>query len=193
MPASVWWQSYAGRNIPFSIPFKLRAHGSHIWIAPASRESGRWDKLHLRGTNWAGFQSQGCVNELWKHSLEQYIAFLVHGGFNAVRLPLSAPIIMAPSFTFWANFPCGARYKGRESLAVLDDVLQHLLAAGMFVMLDIHTVTYPEKNTGLWCATGLKADGTGCTPESETILFSAWRKLAQKYCSFPNVIMAGEQ
>ena len=168
----------------FSIPFQIRTDGSKIKIAPQTRNASRmedWDVLHIRGTNWAGFQAHGCVHELWKYDVVVYIDFLKAHGFNAVRLPLSASIVTAQSFKIQGTFICGTRYQGWESLDILDDVLLRLRDAGIFVMLDLHTLTYPEGNTGTWC-TGSRCD--------ESLTFGAWQVLATRYCSFPNVIMA---
>lgn len=61
-----------------------------------------------------------------------------------------------------------------------------LRTAGIFVMLDMHTVVQPEANTGLWCGYG-----ETCTDESEAPLLQAWETLATRYCSsHPNVIAA---
>ena len=59
-------------------------------------------------------------------------------------------------------------------------------AAGLLVLLDMHTLSNPEANQGLWCGWG-----TACTAETEAPLFLAWRTLAARYCdSHPNVIGA---
>ena len=98
-----------------------------------------------------------------------------------MRLPLS---------THWVNSNDVARncrgYEGQRSLAVLDDVLSKLRDAGIFALLDIHTVVHPEGNTGLWCGWC-----SSCTTENEQPIFDAWRTLAQRYCaSHPNVLGA---
>ena len=134
----------------------------------------------------AGFQANGCVHELWRHTVDEYITFLVDHNFNAVRLPLSAAIVAAPSWQIAGDFICGAEYEGWESLDVLDDVVRRLQAAGIFVGLDVHTLTSPEHNQALWCI----SDGGGCDAEREALIFSAWEKLAHRYCSCPNVIFA---
>jgi aryl-phospho-beta-D-glucosidase BglC (GH1 family) len=79
---------------------------------------------------------------------------------------------------------CG-EYNGRLSLEVLDDVIERLRAAGIFVMLDMHTIYFPEGNTGDWCA-GRTAQGE-C---DESLIFNAWSILARRYCHHPNVILA---
>lgn len=167
------------RGIPFSIPFRVSAHGAKIWVQPHSQNAsirGIWNELHIKGANWAGFQANGCVHELWKHTVDDYIQFLVVNGFNAVRLPLNARIVAAHSWPIAGSFICGSHYQGWQSIQILDDVLLKLQQAGIFVMLDMHTSSYPEHNDGMWL---------------ESLVFDAWHKLATRYCSRPNVIMAG--
>lgn len=108
-------------------------------------------------------------------------------GFNAVRLPLNAAIVTARSWRINGDYICGAAYEGFESLDVLDDVVDRLRAAGIFVALDVHTLTLPEHNQPLWC---LREPSQGCGDDDEDLIFSAWRVLAQRYCSSPNVILA---
>ena len=115
--------------------------------------------------------------------MQAYVDFLVTHRFNAVRLPLSATLVN--SNTAASSSQCGD-YSGQATLAVLDDVLTRLRDAGIFAVLDIHTLSHPESNEGLWCG-----GGTSCTASSEEPLVSAWTRLAQRYCtSHPNVIGA---
>ena len=76
---------------PFSKPFTLSSADGKLWIAPLTDATAR-TPLIIKGANWMGFQKDGCPSELWKHSLDDYIAFLTVHRFNAVRLPLSADI-----------------------------------------------------------------------------------------------------
>ena len=122
---------------------------------------------------------------MWKHTVDDYISFLVEHDFNAVRLPLSAAIVAAPSWQIDGGFICGGVYEGWESLDILDDVVNKLQVAGVFVALDVHTLTHPEHNDPLWCL----GDG-GCDAETEELIFASWEKLANRYCSHPNVIFA---
>ena len=66
-----------------------------------------------------GAQENGCPDELAKHSVGEYVDFLVQHRFNAVRLPLSAALVNA-------NHVVGSRcgiYYGQPTLTVLDDIL----------------------------------------------------------------------
>ena len=172
-----------GRDTPFSFPFELHAFAEEIWLRFDGERNAQGRPLRLKGTNWAGFQASGCVHELWRHGVQEYVDFLVAHRFNAVRLPLSAALVTANSFRVWGS-RCGAGYSGWETLDILDDVLTRLRDAGIFVMLDMHTLTHPESTHGAWCVT------TPCTPSNDGLIFNAWEVLARRYCSYPNVIMA---
>ena len=182
---------------PFSRAFSVSAHSQKLWIQAEDRSGvplGEPMHLMLKGTNWAGFQANGCVHELWKHSLQNYLDRLVDNHFNAVRLPLSLALVAADSWiitgTEDAEHPrCGHEYQGLETLAILDDVVERLRAIGVFVMLDMHTQSHPEFNQGCWensCCTGDKV----CDEAMVERFIEAWRKLARRYCAQPNVIMA---
>jgi hypothetical protein len=56
----------------------------------------------------------------------------------------------------------------------------------LLVLLDMHTLSYPETNEGLWCGFG-----SGCTNATEAPLIQAWSILATRTCdAHPNVIGA---
>ena len=218
-PPRVAWRT-GGAGTPFSVPFTLSTRrSSRLWIAPQAEvppppmsppgsaagnvqpEAARaiagaigaqdeaWEVLTFKGTNWAGMQADGCVHELWRHNVKDYLDYLAREHFNAVRLPLSAPLLVrAASSGFVLAGRCG-EYAGWQLLSMLDDLLRRLAAAGLFVMLDIHTMDYPEHNDGLWC-TVVAPDGRSCAREHERPLFKAWRVLAKRFCSHPNVVLA---
>jgi len=190
---------------PFSRAFSVSAHSQKLWIQGADSSGAPIDTpmhLMLKGANWAGFQSGGCVHELWKHDLQQYLDTLVDNNFNAVRLPLSLALVAADSWIIAsgpdgtvdrdAEHPkCGREYEGLETLAILDDVLERLRALGIFVMLDMHTQSHPEGNQKCWENTCCSATtGYVCDEAKVERFVEAWRKLARRYCAQPNVIMA---
>ena len=170
---------------PFSVNFTVSAHHRKIWISP---DDGSYPETELRvkGANWAGFQASGCVHELWKHNVSDYVDYLVRHRYNAVRLPISGWIVQQPSFVIEGDYICGRSFAGLESMDVLDRVLAALRAAGLFVMLDMHTLSYPEYNNRIWCLSG----HSGCSPYWENSVFTAWRILARRYCEQPHVILA---
>ena len=172
---------------PYVVPCNVTAHHRRLWIAPADGSQPEVE-LRLKGANWAGFQASGCPHELWKHGLDDYLAFLTRHSFNAVRLPLNGIIVGAASYPIRGDYICGRGNEERESMDILDEVIARLRASGIFVMLDMHTLSIPETNMPLWCPHG--AHDGGCSSRAERFVFDAWRKLAERYCSQPHVILA---
>lgn len=188
MPPSVSW---AEDGKPFSVPFRVSAFDSRVRIAPESSFSqaaggssggGSWSELHLRGTNWAGFQADGCPHELWKYDVDDYVSFLSSNNINAVRLPLAVPFVRHDSYR--VGHICGG-YNFWETLDVLLDVIRRLREVNVFVMLGMHSLTTTGENQGVWYDPSAESQAVGEQP-----IFEAWTKLADRYCSEPNVILA---
>ena len=164
----------------FSIPFSVSSRAGGLWITPDDNLE-QHTLLMLKGANWMGFQADGCPH-VQGSGVQATIDFLVNHRFNSVRLPLSTAWVNG---NWLAGQSCG-EYSGLPTLSVLDDLLSRLRVAGIFVFLDMHTATFPETNTGLWCG---RTDG--CTQEDESSLVAAWQTLADRSCtSHPNVIGA---
>ena len=133
-----------------------------------------------------------------RYRVEDYIAFLVRHGFNGVRIPLSVPSLLYHASERLGQ-DCG-QYKGMPMLYALDDIVRKLASAGIFVALDMHTITGNSHNDDLWCIPprsmgwGSRRCSVG-TPGSrdsatEQPLIAAWTVLARRYCSHANVLMA---
>ena len=167
----------------FAVPFDITSSGGALYIEPQS--AALKTRLHLKGSNWAGFQTDGCPHILWRDAtVDDYINFLVLHKFNSVRIPLNSVLINANSAV---GSLCGS-YSGMTTLDVLDDVLTRLLDAGIFALLDMHTSVVPEQNTGLWCGAA-----SACNFEAEAPILLAWIKLARRYCSSHlNILGAGQ-
>ena len=168
---------------PFSVPYESKARNRALWLEPlpgANLSGATPARLDIKGTNWAGFQKDGCPHELYRHSAQSYVDFLVQNGFNAVRLTLSAPLVNANA-SVGSN--CG-EYSGQRTLDVLANVVSRLQGAGIFAMLGIHTLSVPESNNGLWCL------ASSCNAANEAPLWNAWSALATRFCTMPNVFAA---
>ena len=202
VPEDVLWAT--DPSAPFSTPFELSASEGRIWIAPANASDGQKQVFYFKGANWvrarqiakpanapkptvrtivqAGFQASGCVHRLWDDTVEEYIAFLVEHRFNSVRLPLSVQWILSNDET---DGLCG-EYEGWATLDILDDLVIRLEQAGIFVVLDMHTLEV-DGNQGLWCDPNSRGE---CTANEEAPIREAWEVLAARYCSSPNVVGA---
>ena len=113
--------------------------------------------------------------------MEEYIAFLVEHRFNSVRLPLSVQWILTNDET---NGLCG-EYEGWATLDILDDLVIRLEQAGIFVVLDMHTLEV-DGNQGLWCDPNSRGE---CTANEGSIR-EAWEGSHSRYCSSPSVVGA---
>ena len=184
------WDLSGDHGLPFTVPFHTSAHDGRLWIAPSySVHAGQpeWEELHIKGTNWAGAQSEGCPHQLWYYNVSEYVDYLVTNQFNFVRLPLNGAIVLRQSSVAFDDWVCGPGYEGWEVLDILDDVIRQLQAAGIFVMLDLHSISHPEGNNGspfdeMW------DDKTGGRTSHTSD--DVWAKLTVRYCKFPGVIMA---
>ena len=217
------WARPRRQDVPFSVPFALSAEKGKLWIAPVDElhdgeigvrdedaDDSPWSELVLKGTNWAGFQSQtACPHVMWRdgdegltgRNMSEHVAFLQKNGFNAVRLPLNAWIVtwhLHPKNTagpggistfggdgqpYNTTFRCGDE-TGRPSMEILDELILKLRDAGIFVMLDMHAIYSP-----------VVAGEENYSPSVRDVAYTAmisdaWAVLAQRYCASPNVIMA---
>ena len=107
-------------EVPFTLPFELFAHTGKLWIQ--NDGASTQDEFHIKGVNWAGFQVDGCPHALWRTSVTTYVNHIVDNGFNAVRIPLSAPWVHG---NWRATGNCGS-YRNWRTLDVLDDVIRRL-------------------------------------------------------------------
>jgi endoglucanase len=108
-----------------------------FWVARGRIYHGS-EEVTLRGINWFGLETGalalfGPVNS--NRSVGDMLAQLKSLGFNALRVPLAPESIDAgvPSMA-WANR--GAIDTGREHF---DELLAAASAAGMYMLLDVHT------------------------------------------------------
>eukprot|EP00966_Prymnesium_polylepis_P114066 2636219-Prymnesium_polylepis.1 len=142
------------------MPFDVSARAGQIWIKASWETDDQAKQLVMKGVNWFGFQGQAqCVQELYRYSVDSYLDFLKQHGFNAVRLPLSAATVRDDPEVNGGHCP---EYAGYKHLEVLDDIIVRLAEAGQFVMLDLHTASWPETNNPFWCD-----NAAGCSTADE--------------------------
>ena len=94
--------------------------------------------VQLRGVNWSGFETNDhVVHGLWARNWKSMVDQMRELGFNAVRLPLCPGTLRgsAPSSIDYGRNPDLA---GLDSLELLDVVVHHLDAQGLYVLLDHH-------------------------------------------------------
>jgi endoglucanase len=94
--------------------------------------------VQLRGVNWFGFETTDhVVHGLWARNWKSMIDQMRDLGINAVRLPV-CPGTLRGSAPGTINYGLNPDLAGRDSLRVLDAVVQYLDAQGLYVLLDHH-------------------------------------------------------
>jgi endoglucanase len=135
------------------------------------------EAIQLRGVNWFGFETQDhVVHGLWARNWRKMVAQIKDQGFNAIRLPVCPDTLQGqPNLNI--NYALNPDLQGMDSRQVLDTVLNHLDAEGIFVLLDHHR---PDCNaiSELWY--------TSSYSEQQWIDDLVW--MANRYKSLPHLI-----
>ena len=158
--------------MPVDAPLHVASRAGTLWIGSDDSPSSQVE-LHLKGVSWSGSQRKGCVHELYKHKAQDYIDFLVAHDFNAVRLPLSVPLVNHDEVVSRGQ-GCG-EFSGLRHLQIVDLVIARLAAVGILVSLCMHTSSSPSRNEGLWCTED------ECDERAEEPLRLAWTTLAHRH------------
>lgn len=141
-------------------------------------------EIKMCGINWFGLNTgTHSVHSLWSTGLDEYISILKSSGFNAVRLVLSAKVMLhldeirVNSVSEAVNPDIVGMTAGQH----LDDLIDRLGRAGVLVMLNLHRMTGEGDNAEdigpYWYS--------GEYPESRII--EAWAAVAKRYAHAPNV------
>lgn len=137
----------------------------------------------VKGVSWFGLETpaliphgldgpRGC-----RESLDQMKSL----GFNTVRIPFCSAALV-PGVTPPTVGAMNPDMVGKDTLQILDIIVQHATAAGMRIILDRHRASIgggPELN-GLWY--------TAAYPESTWL--ADWTMLANRYMGNPTIIGA---
>lgn len=114
-------------------------------------------KVWITGVNWFGYNTgTNLFDGLWAGDLNTSIQSIADHGFNLIRVPISAELILqwkagkAPN----ANFNQATNYYlvGMDSLEIWDYVLGQFRACGLKVMIDIHSAETDASghNINMW-------------------------------------------
>lgn len=94
--------------------------------------------IHIRGVNWFGFETTThAPHGLWARNVNSMIDQMKSIGINAVRIPL-APNAIHGSPVSGIDFGINPELANKNSLQVLDYIVNALNKAGMYVLLDHH-------------------------------------------------------
>jgi endoglucanase len=141
-------------------------------------------EVKIRGINWFGLNTgTHCVHSLWSTGLAEYISVLKNSGFNAVRLVLSAKVMLNLN-SLAVNSVSEALNPGMSGMTVgqhLDDLVSRLGRAGILVMLNLHRMSGEGDN----------AEDIGPYWYSEEYpedrIIDAWVAIAKRYATAVNV------
>jgi endoglucanase len=111
--------------------------------------------------------------------MNSLIKVISENGFNALRIPFSAQMGLSLSTLqpTSINYNANPDLQGLNSAQVLDTLVQRCAAAGLLIMLDMHTLTPGGPNTPLWYDSGT----------SEAQVIQSWQNMATRYQNSWNV------
>ncbi|NBP58911.1 hypothetical protein EBU71_20670, partial [bacterium] len=136
--------------------------------------------LNIRGINWFGGEGDCyCPHALWAQNLDTYITVLKTHNFNAVRITLSAEVMLSLD-TIQVSAVDASKNPGIDKYTagkMLDLVVHKLKDAGILVMFNMHRMKPSEDISPLWYTTEY--------PESKVT--QAWQNLAGRYKNSINV------
>ncbi len=141
-------------------------------------------EVKINGINWFGFNTPiNSVHSLWQTSLDEYIKILVDNKFNAVRLVMSAKVMLNldTEKVNGANEDKNPGINGMTAGDFLDELVDRLADAGILVMLNLHRFTGEgsnEEDIG-------KVWFNEAYPQDKII--EAWVTVARRYIGSPNV------
>jgi endoglucanase len=143
--------------------------------------SGR--RVVLQGVNWFGFEtSNHAPHGLWSRDYADVLAQVRRLGFNTIRLPFSLEALESRTIT-GVDFSGGknAALKGTTPLQAMDAIVDEAARQHLLVLLDCHSLADDGYTDPLWY-------GQGGFTEDDWV--AAWRLLAHRYATRPNVIGA---
>ncbi|WP_265445870.1 cellulase family glycosylhydrolase [Acetivibrio straminisolvens] len=120
-------------------------------------KDSKGNTVYLTGINWFGFETDGANGfyGLNKCNLEDSLDLMAKLGFNIIRIPISAEIILQWKNgerveTSFVNTYENPRLDGLSSLEILDYTINHMKKNGLKVMLDMHGASKDSYQDNLW-------------------------------------------
>lgn len=114
-------------------------------------------QVWITGVNWFGYNTgTNLFDGIWNSDLNTSIQSIADHGFNLVRIPISAELLLQWKNGEYptANFNNATNYYlvGMNSLEIFDYVIGQFRACGMKVMIDIHSAKTDSSGhmTNMW-------------------------------------------
>jgi len=141
-----------------------------------------WNKIqniHLFWVNWFGFETPNyTVHGLWSRNYKNMLKQIKSLWFNAIRLPFCSKIIQNPkptSIDYYKN----QDLKWLWALDIMKKIIWEANKQGIYVLLDYHRIgcnyIEPMRKTKSF---------------TEQDYINVWKKMAQIFSKYPNVIWA---
>lgn len=140
-------------------------------------------EVDINGISWAGLNYSTNIDSLQTGTIDEHIAILKANNFNAVRLPMSARMMLSMDNLKVENASDSINpgVKGTNAGVHVDALIRSLSNAGILVMINLHRFTgfgSNEEDIGpLWYS----------EQYSEERVTEAWVKIAKRYIDKPNV------
>ncbi len=97
--------------------------------------------IKLKGVNWFGFETLNHVaGGLYARSYKDIIQQMKQIGFNAVRVPFCPPTLNGVSVTSGVDYNKNPDLVGKNSLEMMDKVIDELNNQQMYILLDHHLI-----------------------------------------------------
>ncbi len=142
-------------------------------------------QVWLTGVNWFGYNTgTNLFDGLWNSDLNTSIQSIANRGFNLIRIPMSAELILQwkngqyPAANF--NQATNSYLVGMNSLEIFDYVIGQCRASGLKIMIDIHSA----KTDSMGHMTNLWYNGDITTEKYQQAL--VW--MAQRYAKDDTII-----
>eukprot|EP00899_Mesostigma_viride_P027047 jgi/Mesvir1/7527/Mv19276-RA.1 len=138
--------------------------------------------LHVKGTNWFGFEeSDAVLHGLWSVSMDSILDFVSSNGFNALRIPLAGDNLLSnPRYRGSVNLGLNPELRNTTMLDVLDLLVKKAADRNILILLDMHRLEWAKPKTDLWYSANF----------TEDMLMETWGLLMDRYCDAWNVIGA---
>ena len=148
-------------------------------------KDSKGNTVYLTGINWFGFETDGANGfyGLNKCNLEDSLDLMAKLGFNLLRIPISAELILEWKSgkrveTSFVNTFENPRLDGLSSLEILDYTINHMKKNGMKAMFDMHGASKDSYQDNLWYDKNVSFED----------FIEAWKWLTERYKDDDTVI-----
>ncbi len=141
------------------------------------------DAVEIRAVNWFGLETDiETPHGLWARNWQDMLEQIRDTGFNTIRLPFSAQVVLDGGTPGGIDFGLNPDLQGLSGLQIMDKVVEYAGDLGLKVLLDHHRseAGNSANSNGLWY------DGR----YNEDDWIEVWTTLAQRYADQDNIIGA---